>query len=170
MTNTQKLLRDRLAAALRLGIGFIEGFEDDEAQETVTDDLKTMRDALADYETPPPSMHHVAWEIELDASHPREAAELALAIHRDPASIATFFSVTAPDGTVTHHDLEEGDHLELAHALTPAQQAMLDALRSVEAYAELGLNSGSLAHKEAALSDILGAVRGGIAAAGVERP
>ncbi len=170
MTNN-KPITSRLADALRLGIAFMEGFEDDEMQETVTDDLKTMRDALAAYEaTPSLGCYRALWEIDIEASNPREAAELALAIHRDPTSIATFFSVIAPDGTVTHHDLEEGDHPELAHALPPVQQAMLDALRSAEAYAELGLNSGSPSHMEAALSDILGAVRAGIAAAESDTP
>ncbi len=123
MTNTQKLLRERLAAALRLGISFMEGFEDDQTQDTVMDDLKAMRGALAEYETPSPSVHHVAWEIELDASHPREAAELALAIHRDPASIATFFSVNAPDGTLTHHDLGEDETTPLPLMTTLVEEA-----------------------------------------------
>lgn len=35
----------------------------------------------------------VTWTIELEADTPREAAEKALVIHRDPESIATVFSV-----------------------------------------------------------------------------
>jgi hypothetical protein len=43
---------------------------------------------------PPPTMDYdVRWDIELEASSPQEAAAIALAIHRDPASIATNFQV-----------------------------------------------------------------------------
>lgn len=35
----------------------------------------------------------VAWFIEIDADSPEDAARRALEIHRDPASIATFFEV-----------------------------------------------------------------------------
>ncbi len=35
----------------------------------------------------------VRWVIEVDGNTPREAALAALAIHRDPESIATFFTV-----------------------------------------------------------------------------
>lgn len=38
-------------------------------------------------------LFHVRWEIELVASDPTDAARQALAIHRDPESIATFFEV-----------------------------------------------------------------------------
>lgn len=37
--------------------------------------------------------YRVVWEIDLSASSPRAAAELALEIHRDPTSIATVFIV-----------------------------------------------------------------------------
>lgn len=35
----------------------------------------------------------VSWVIQLDADSPRDAAEQALAIQRDPESIATVFTV-----------------------------------------------------------------------------
>lgn len=35
----------------------------------------------------------VHWEIELDAESPRDAAEQALRIHRDPQSLAIAFSI-----------------------------------------------------------------------------
>ncbi len=38
--------------------------------------------------------YHVHWEIDLVADSPREAAERALAIQRDPESIATVFDVS----------------------------------------------------------------------------
>jgi hypothetical protein len=39
--------------------------------------------------------YRVVWEIDIEAESHREAAEEALAIQRDPQSIATVFSVTA---------------------------------------------------------------------------
>lgn len=35
----------------------------------------------------------VTWEIDVDADNPREAAEKALAVQRDPFSCATVFQV-----------------------------------------------------------------------------
>lgn len=40
--------------------------------------------------------YRVVWTMDIEASTPREAAEEALAIHRDPASIATEFEVFKP--------------------------------------------------------------------------
>lgn len=37
--------------------------------------------------------YRVIWEMDIDASSPREAAEEALKVHRDPESIATIFTV-----------------------------------------------------------------------------
>lgn len=37
--------------------------------------------------------YHVSWEIEIDAENPRDAAKQALAIQRDPHSLATVFQV-----------------------------------------------------------------------------
>lgn len=61
--------------------------------------------------------YSVSWEIEIEADSPREAAQEALAIQRDPNSIATVFSVieasrnTSP-GSMTVYgveiDLQEG--------------------------------------------------------------
>lgn len=134
MTNN-KPITSRLADALRLGIAFMEGFEDDEMQETVTDDLKTMRDALTAYEaTPSLGCYRALWEIDIEANNPREAAELALAIHRDPTSIATFFSVVAPDGMVSHHDLDESNAAPpppVPASVEAAAPVMLAALRRV---------------------------------------
>ena len=38
-------------------------------------------------------LYRVTWEIDLHANSPRAAAEQALAMQRDPESIATVFSV-----------------------------------------------------------------------------
>jgi hypothetical protein len=35
----------------------------------------------------------VRWEIDIEADSPKEAAQKALEIHRDPGSIATIFEV-----------------------------------------------------------------------------
>lgn len=43
----------------------------------------------------------VAWHIDIDADTPTAAARRALAIHRNPQSIAVVFEVTDPDRT--HH-------------------------------------------------------------------
>lgn len=51
----------------------------------------------------------VNWNIELDAKTPREAAEKALGIQRDPESIATFFEVWDGNKTVKI-DLEDEDN------------------------------------------------------------
>jgi hypothetical protein len=45
--------------------------------------------------------YRVVWEIDIDADTPREAAEKALAIQRDPGSDATYFDVKDADGNVT---------------------------------------------------------------------
>lgn len=49
--------------------------------------------------------YRVVWEIDLDAETPEDAARKALAIHRDPGSTATFFTVTSPDGAAKDIDL-----------------------------------------------------------------
>ncbi len=51
----------------------------------------------------------VTWEIDLFADSPREAAEQALAIQRDPDSVATVFDVTDETGHIEHIDLEDDD-------------------------------------------------------------
>lgn len=48
----------------------------------------------------------VTWEMHLNATTPREAAERALEIHRDPESIATHFVVSDRKGNYTEIDLE----------------------------------------------------------------
>lgn len=50
--------------------------------------------------------YRVTWTIDIDyVDTPREAAEEALRIQRDPESIATVFEVTAPDGRRSTIDL-----------------------------------------------------------------
>lgn len=41
----------------------------------------------------PLSIYRVRWEIDLEATSAKEAAQMALSIHRDPKSIATIFDV-----------------------------------------------------------------------------
>ena len=50
--------------------------------------------------------YRVIWEIDLDADSQREAAEKALAIHRNPESIATVFDVVDKTGRKTTVDLD----------------------------------------------------------------
>jgi hypothetical protein len=48
--------------------------------------------------------YKVVWVIDVDAENPREAAREALAIQRDPNSIATHFVVVNPaDPHLEHH-------------------------------------------------------------------
>jgi len=49
--------------------------------------------------------YKVTWEIELDATSPREAAELALEIQRDPFSTATVFTVFTVFTVVDVYDM-----------------------------------------------------------------
>lgn len=50
---------------------------------------------------------YVSWEIDIDAENAQEAAETALAIQRDPDSLATIFDVLDSDnGELTQVDLE----------------------------------------------------------------
>lgn len=51
--------------------------------------------------------YRVVWEIDIDACSPKEAAEKALAIQRNPESIATVFDITDPGGRTTRIDLLE---------------------------------------------------------------
>lgn len=61
------------------------------------------------------SMFRVTWRIDHDAETPYEAACKALAIQRDPASIATCFQVRDRSGSrkALHFDLSECDHEEV---------------------------------------------------------
>ena len=54
-------------------------------------------------------MHHVTWEIDLDAGTPREAAEKAFAIMQRPGTTATVFDVTDETGATHRVDLMEGE-------------------------------------------------------------
>ena len=49
----------------------------------------------------------VAWEVDVDAEDPREAAEKALRMQRNPESTATVFDVTDERGRTIHVDLME---------------------------------------------------------------
>ena len=49
--------------------------------------------------------YHVVWSIDIEADTPEAAAQAALAIQRDPASIATCFAVLDDVGEVHHIDL-----------------------------------------------------------------
>ena len=51
--------------------------------------------------------YFVTWNIELDATSPEVAAEMALAIQRDPESIATVFTVFDENGVETRVDTSE---------------------------------------------------------------
>lgn len=53
--------------------------------------------------------YYVTWEIEIDAESPREAAELALKIQRNPESTAVVFGVMEFD---TEEDKVQIDLLE----------------------------------------------------------
>jgi hypothetical protein len=46
-------------------------------------------------------LYRVTWEIDIDAESPRQAAERALEIHRDPKSIATVFEVQNREDLIT---------------------------------------------------------------------
>lgn len=54
------------------------------------------------------SDYFVSWEIEISANSPRQAAELALAIQRDPTSRSTVFKVYNEDTGYHQEDLECG--------------------------------------------------------------
>ena len=52
----------------------------------------------------------VIWEIDIEAATPREAAERALAIQRNPKSIATCFKVEDRNNSCTYDvDLNEAE-------------------------------------------------------------
>lgn len=52
-------------------------------------------------------MYRVLWEIDIDAGTPVEAARKALAIQRDPESIATVFDVIDKRGKRVRVDLSK---------------------------------------------------------------
>jgi hypothetical protein len=56
--------------------------------------------------------YRVIWEIDIDADSPREAAEHALAIQRNPESFATVFDVVDGSGDRVTFDLSEHDPLD----------------------------------------------------------
>lgn len=48
--------------------------------------------------------YYVTWSIEVEATSPKVAAEMALEIQRDPESIATVFMVSDENGAVARID------------------------------------------------------------------
>jgi len=60
--------------------------------------------------------YRITWEIDIDADSPREAAEQALIIHRNPESIATVFDVTDEGGHTERIDLDEAEDKEACAA------------------------------------------------------
>ena len=48
--------------------------------------------------------YYVTWSIEIEATSPKVAAEIALKIQRDPESIATVFMVSDQNGTAARID------------------------------------------------------------------
>ena len=60
-------------------------------------------------------MFRVSWTIDIDARTPRAAARKALAIHRNPTSIATVFGVTDTHGNTVRVDLgrKERNHVQV---------------------------------------------------------
>jgi hypothetical protein len=53
-------------------------------------------------------MRRVSWAIDVTADNAKEAAEKALAIQRDPDSLATVFDVQGRDGKTVRVDLSAG--------------------------------------------------------------
>lgn len=53
--------------------------------------------------------YRVEWCIEVDAENPREAAQRALEIQRDPDSMAVVFDVLDEEGDLHHVDLQEDE-------------------------------------------------------------
>ena len=53
-----------------------------------------------------PAWFLVRWEIDLEATSAEQAARAALAIQRDPTSIATFFTVRPLDDPDAHVELD----------------------------------------------------------------
>lgn len=53
--------------------------------------------------------YRVEWSMEIDADSPEEAARKALAIHRDPESVASVFDVYDEAGEAARVDILELD-------------------------------------------------------------
>ena len=53
--------------------------------------------------------YKVVWEIDLDAESFEDAARQALEIQRDPASIATCFTITDENGVCRDIDLDSNE-------------------------------------------------------------
>lgn len=74
---------------------------------------------------------HVTWETVLDAANHREAASRALAIHRDPESIATVFAVRhLHTGDSATYEVDLGADMPVQPALDRPQAAA--ALRAAD--------------------------------------
>ena len=59
-------------------------------------------------------LYRVVWEIDIDAESFKDAAHKALAIQRDPESIATCFVITDESGNRRDVDLGEEDPSEMS--------------------------------------------------------
>lgn len=59
-------------------------------------------------------LYRVVWEIDIDAESFKDAAQKALAIQRDPESIATCFVITDEGGNRRDVDLGEEDPSEMS--------------------------------------------------------
>ena len=55
--------------------------------------------------------YRVTWGIDIDAETPRQAAEQALAIHRNPESIATIFDVWPDNDSPLRIDLSDTEEV-----------------------------------------------------------
>lgn len=80
------------------------------ARNQLTDLIEDLLHAADKPHPPQPRLprFRVAWSIDVDASHPRDAARQALAIHRDGTSIATHFMVhDTLTGETASVDLED---------------------------------------------------------------
>lgn len=74
---------------------------DNQECEVLTDLIEQLSDeAAVAAQRPDRDDYLVSWSIDVAADSPRAAALRALEIQRNPDSIATYFDVTAPDGTV----------------------------------------------------------------------
>ena len=58
-------------------------------------------------------MMRVRWEVDVDADGPREAAEKALRMQRNPQSTATVFDVMDERGRKTRVDLQETEDCDV---------------------------------------------------------
>ena len=70
--------------------------------------------------------YRVVWEIDIDAESPKEAVEQALAIQRDPESIATVFTVleSTPHGGGKTFQIDLSEQCGKCRQLTGSDRAI----------------------------------------------